>query len=100
PRTPGHWGGRDPETASTTLTTLAAVSSQMETIAMTSMRQFVLAAGLLGLCAMAVEFLTHGGSLAVPKTERTALRGERAAAHGELETLESVGPAGRGRGHH
>jgi hypothetical protein len=96
-RTPRASERRDEVAASTTLTTLAAVSSQMEKIAMTSMRQFVLAAGLLGLCAIAVELLTHGGSLAVPRTERTALRGERAAVHGELERLESVVPAGRGR---
>jgi hypothetical protein len=96
-RTPRASERRYPEAESTTLTTLAAVSSQMEKIAMTSMRQFVLAAGLLGLCAIAVELLTHGGSLAVPKTERTALRGERAAVHGELERLESVVPAGRSR---
>ena len=84
-RAPRASDRHDPEAASTTLTTLAAVSSQMEKIAMTSMRQFVLAAGLLGLCAVAVELLTHGGSLAIPRTERTALRGERAAGHGELE---------------
>ena len=96
-RAPRAPEGRHPEAESTTLTTLAAVSSQMEKIAMTSMRHFVLAAGLLAMCGIALELLTHGGSLAVPKTERTALRGERAAVHGELERLESVMPASRSR---
>ncbi len=62
---------------------------------MTSTRHLVLAAGLLGLCAIAVGILAPGGSLTVPGSDRAALRGARAAAHGELERLESVVPAGR-----
>lgn len=61
---------------------------------MTSTRHLVLAGGL-GLCAIAVGILTRGGSLTVPRPERTTLRGARAAVHGELERLESVVPAGR-----
>ena len=64
---------------------------------MTSKRQLVLAAGLLGLCAVAVGILIHGGHLTVPRRERVALRGARAAVHGELERLEGVVPAGRPR---
>ncbi len=64
---------------------------------MTSTRHLVLAAGLLGLGAIAVGILTHGESLTVPRPERAALRGARAAVHGELERLESVVPAGRTR---
>ena len=64
---------------------------------MMSTRPLVLAAGLLGLCGVTVGILTHGGSLTVPRPERAALRGVRAAAHGELERLEGVVPAGRTR---
>ena len=64
---------------------------------MASKRQLVLATGLLGLCAVAMGFLTHGGHLMVPRRERAALRGARAAVHGELERLESVVPGGRAR---
>jgi hypothetical protein len=80
-----------------TYTKPAAGSSQGEKTGMTSTRHFVLAAVLLGLCAIAVGVLTHGGSLAVPRPEGAALRGARAAVHGELERLESVMPAGRTR---
>jgi hypothetical protein len=62
---------------------------------MTSTQQFVLAAGLVGLCAIAVGILAHAGSLTVPTSERAALRGARAAVHEELEWLESVVPAER-----
>jgi hypothetical protein len=68
----------------------------MEKIAMTSTRRLAVAAGLLGLCAV-VGILTRGESLMVPRPEEGALRGARAAAHGELERLESVVPAGRRR---
>ena len=64
---------------------------------MTSTRHLVLAAGFLGVSAIAVGILAHGGSLTVPRPERAALRGARAAAHGELERLESVVPDGRTR---
>jgi len=64
---------------------------------MASKRQLVLATGLLGLCAVAVGFLIHGGHLTVPRPQRAALRGARAAVHGELERLESVVPGGRTR---
>jgi hypothetical protein len=60
-------------------------------------RQLILAAGFLGLSAVAVGTLAHGGLLMVPGRERAALRGSRAAVHGELERLESVVPAGRRR---
>jgi len=64
---------------------------------MMSTRHLVLAAGLLGLCAIAVGILTRGGSLSIPTPEPAALRGARAAVHGELERLDSVVPAGRAR---
>jgi hypothetical protein len=53
-----------------------------------------LAAGLLGLCSIALGILTDGGSLMVPRAERAELSGARAAVHGELERLESFVPAG------
>ncbi len=62
---------------------------------MASNRHLVLAAGLLGLCTLAAALLIHGGHVTVPRRERAALRGARAAVHGELERLESVVPAGR-----
>jgi hypothetical protein len=64
---------------------------------MTSTRHLVLTAGLLGLGAIAVGTLTHGGNLTVPRPERAALKGARAAVHEELERLESITPAGRTR---
>jgi hypothetical protein len=64
---------------------------------MTSTRHLVLTAGLLGLGAIAVGTLTHGETLTVPRPERAALKGARAAVHEELERLESVTPAGRTR---
>lgn len=64
---------------------------------MTSTRRLVLTAGLVGLGAIAVGSLTHGGSLTVPRAERTALRGARAAAHEEIERLDGITPAGRTR---
>lgn len=67
----------------------------MEKIVMMSTRHLVLA--LLALCAIAVGVLAHGGSLTVPGQGQAALRGARAAAHGELERLESFVPAGRTR---
>jgi hypothetical protein len=70
-------------------------NNRMEKIEMTSTRHLVFAAGLLGLCAIAVGILTHGGSLTGPGPEGAALRGARAAVHGELERLESAVPAGR-----
>jgi len=69
----------------------------LEKIAMTFTRHLVLAAGLLGLCTIALGILTHGGSLIGPSPEGAALRGDRAAVHGELEQLESVVPTGRTR---
>jgi len=62
---------------------------------MASKRHLLLVAGLLGLCAIAAALLIHGGHVTVPRRERAALRGARAAVHGELERLESVVPAGR-----
>jgi len=64
---------------------------------MMSTRQLGLAAGLLGLGAIAVGTLTHGGGLTVPGPERTVLRGARAAVHGEIERLETLVSAGRAR---
>jgi len=58
---------------------------------MTSTRYLALAAGALGLGAVAV--VAHQGSLTVPRPERVALTGAPAAAHEELERLESVTPA-------
>ena len=62
---------------------------------MTTTRHLVLTAGLLGVGAIGFGTLTHGGTLSVPGPDRAALRGARAAAHGELERLESVTPAWR-----
>jgi hypothetical protein len=67
----------------------------MEKIAMTFTRHLVLA-GLLGLSTIGLGILTHGGSLIV-SGPGAALRGDRAAVHGELERLESVVPTGRTR---
>jgi hypothetical protein len=71
--------------------------SHMEKIAMTSTRHLARAAGLLGLGAIAVGILSHRGSLTVPEPDRAALRGARAAVHGELERLEGAVPSGRTR---
>lgn len=64
---------------------------------MTSTQPLVLAAGLVGLCVLAVATLAHRASLTVPGPERAALSGARAAVHAELERLESVVPAGQTR---
>jgi hypothetical protein len=64
---------------------------------MTFTRHLVLAAGLLGLCTIALGILTHGGSLIDPSPEGAALRGDRSAVHGELERLEGVVPTGQTR---
>lgn len=58
-------------------------------------RDLGLTASLLGLCIIAVGTLTYGGSLMIPRGERSALIGARAASHEELERLESIVPAGR-----
>lgn len=60
------------------------------------MRRLVVTAGVLALCVL-VGILTRGGSLMVPRAGEGALRGARAAVHGELERLESFVPAGRDR---
>jgi hypothetical protein len=62
---------------------------------MASTRHLALAAGLLALCAIGVGILIHGGHLTIPRPQRAALRGVRAAVHGELERLENVVPGGR-----
>ena len=65
---------------------------------MTSTRHLAGAAGLIGLCAIGVAILTHGGSVALStRPERRALRDSGAAGHGGLERLESVVAAGRAR---
>jgi hypothetical protein len=61
-------------------------------------RQFVQASGLLGLAALGLGILAHGGHLTVPAAERAALRGDRAGVHAELERRESAVPRGRSRG--
>jgi hypothetical protein len=63
---------------------------------MRPMRRLVVMAGVLALCVL-VGILTRGGSLMVPGVGEGALRGARAAVHGELERLESFVPAGRDR---
>jgi hypothetical protein len=63
---------------------------------MRPMRRLVVTAGVLALCVL-VGILTRGGSLMVPGVGEGALRGARAAVHGELERLESFVPAGRDR---
>jgi len=63
-----------------------------------STRQIVLAAAaLLGLVAISVGIVAHEGSLTGPGPVGAALRGARAALHGELEQRESALPAGRTR---
>jgi hypothetical protein len=64
---------------------------------MTFTRPIVLAAGLLGLCVIALGIVTRGGSMTVPSPERSTLRGAGAAVHEELERLEGRVPAGRTR---
>ena len=62
---------------------------------MTLKRHVVVVAGLLGLCAIAIGVVTHGGRLIVPNPEHAAPSGARAGVHGELERRETVVPAGR-----
>jgi hypothetical protein len=69
----------------------------MEEIAMRLERHAVVVAGLLGLCAIAIGIVTHGGRLIVPSPEHGALSGARAGVDGELERREAVVPAGRSR---
>jgi hypothetical protein len=69
----------------------------MEKITNMSPRHLVLAGGLVGFCVIALGILTRGEGLTVPRAERTALTGPRAAVHEELERLESVMPVGRSR---
>ena len=57
-------------------------------------RHLVLLAGLIGLCAMGVAMVTAAG-LTLPRPQRAVLRGARAAAHEEIERLETLVPAGR-----
>ena len=71
------------------------VVPQREETTMTTTRQLALAAGLLGLGAVGIGALTHGGTLTVPDRERAALRGARAAVHEEVERMESATPAWR-----
>jgi hypothetical protein len=68
----------------------------MEEIAMTLKQYaFMVAVGFFGLCTLGL--LGHRGALTIPNPERAALTGSRAAAHAELERVESVVPAGRVR---
>ena len=57
-----------------------------------SSKKYTVVAAAAGLCA--AWLLTHG-ALTVAHPERAALTGARAAAHAELERLESAVPAGR-----
>jgi hypothetical protein len=66
----------------------------MEEIVMTLKRHVVVVAGLLGLCAIAIGIVTHGGRL-IPNPEHAALNGARAGVHGELERRDPIVPAGR-----
>ena len=59
----------------------------------TSPRQLFLASALLGLCIV----LAHGGRLAALRPGDGVLRGARAAVHEQLESLESLLPAGSRR---
>jgi len=67
----------------------------MEEIAMRLKRHVVVVAGLLGLCAIAIGIVMHGGGLIVPNPEHAVLLGARAAAHEEVERRETVVPAGQ-----
>jgi hypothetical protein len=62
---------------------------------MTFNQYVVVAAGFVGVCG--VGLLAQGGALTVPLPERATFTGPRAAAHAELERLESAIPAGRSR---
>lgn len=64
---------------------------------MASTRRLVVAVGLPVVCLLAAGTVMHRGSLIVPESERSALRGARAAAHGALEQQEGLVPAGRAR---
>src|SRR5262245_59006776 len=71
---------------------------QGQHITTTSRRRVVAAAGVLGLCGIAVAVLAHGRALTLRDAERAALTGRAAAVHAELERLESAVPAGRALG--
>lgn len=62
-----------------------------------STRHLVLAAALLGVSTITVGILTDRHSLTGSGPVGAALRGARAALHGELEQLESAMPTGRTR---
>jgi hypothetical protein len=66
----------------------------MEEIAMRLKRHVVVVAGLLGLCAIAIGIVMHGGGLLVPNPEHAALLGARAAVHEQVERRETPVPAG------
>src|SRR5262249_61886486 len=70
----------------------AAGPAKTEEIAMTFNR-FAMMASFLGACGVAL--LSQGGALTIASHDGAALSGPSAAAHAELEQLESAVPAGR-----
>jgi hypothetical protein len=62
-----------------------------------AMRHFVLMMGLLGLCVIVLAILARGEDPSIPHSERTTLTGAHAAAHEEIERVETIVPAGARR---
>jgi hypothetical protein len=62
-----------------------------------TMRHLVLTSGLLGLCVIGLAVLVRGEDPSVPHSERITLTGAQAAAHEEIERVETIVPAGARR---
>jgi hypothetical protein len=60
-------------------------------------RHFMFTVGLLGLCVIALSILARGEDPSVPHSERRTLTGADAAAHEEIERVETIVPAGQRR---
>jgi len=69
----------------------------METITIMTMRHFVLTIGLLGLCVIALAVLARSEDPSHPRSERKTLTGAQAAAHEEIERVETIVPVGQRR---
>jgi hypothetical protein len=62
-----------------------------------TMRHLVLTSGLLGLCVVALAILARGEDPSIPRSDRITLTGAHAAAHEEIERLETIVPGGARR---
>ena len=62
-----------------------------------TMRHLVLTSGLLGLCVIALAILARGEDPSIPHSQRATLTGAHAAAHEELERMETIVPVGSRR---